>query len=251
MGSFNKIEPFYSPGNTPSLFRSFKFNMSTVRFYQNNNRVATATYLKNGTILQVYPSKRNFASVTEFRNYWRDNVLNTLEFKETPRPTSKKIKAVKPNVSKEGWTFKREHTYTAPAGTYYIGDLCYALPDELYDGVFGQVGGYSSGLYKKDNDFFIMGGTAYGDGSYTGSDNKEFLVDAGIIGMAPISICDTTKPSISGGNIYTFEGPVKFRITDLGVFDIFVNGYRRLTIDTAGCDEDDEDHCDCCACEPR
>lgn len=231
--------------------------MSTIRVFQNNNRVATATYLKNGSILQVYPTKRNFATEAEFRAYWRDWALKALDFKQTdpvPKRTKKAVApaAQPPKVTTEGWLCTLgQGEHTAPAGTYYIGDLCYALPRDVYDKVFGDLGGYQSGYYFKGADFFMMAGTAYGDGEYRGSDGNRFCVDAGIIGIAPISICDMRGGTrISGGHIYTFSRPVNCRFGG-GVFDFYEDGYRTLRIDTWGNDDCDDGDCDCCACHPR
>lgn len=69
----------------------------------------------------------------------------------------------------------------------YIGDLCYALGDSVYDKVWGKQYGYEDGAYTdpKTKLQFAMVGTAYGDGCYSGTDGRSYPVDAGIIG-----ICD-------------------------------------------------------------
>lgn len=222
--------------------------MSTIRVYQNNNRVATAVPLKNGTVLQVYPTKKTFATEADFKSNWLTWGLMSIDFKKTdpvPKRTNNSTVRQPARKSTERWTYKNQFSFTAPAGTYYIGDICYALPNSVYDKIFGDMGGYSSGLYSKGNDFFIVDGTAYGDGCYRGSDGKNFPVDAGIIGMASTRICDMRSPSIGCGHIYTFDKPVTCRFGG-GVFTFIENGSIRLRINTAGDDEDDCDgDCDC------
>lgn len=142
------------------------------------------------------------------------------------------------SVNVKDWEYSSVTKYTCPPGKYYIGDLCYVLGDDVYDKVFGGHG-YGDGLYlnKKINEFFFVGGTAYGDGCYYGSDRKEFGVDAGIIGICPVSYM---RKDDGGGQIYTFSEPVDCSFKG-GVFK-FISGSNYLIIDTCGNDDDaDED----------
>ena len=74
---------------------------------------------------------------------------------------------------------------------FYIGDLCYALNEKVYDEVWGG-NNYEEGQYAdpETKAEFAMVGTAYGDGEYDSSDGVAFPVDAGIIGIADLAICD-------------------------------------------------------------
>ena len=75
---------------------------------------------------------------------------------------------------------------------FYIGDLCYALNKKVYDEVWGS-NNYEDGQYAdpKTKAEFAMVGTAYGDGEYESSEEDlTFPVDAGIIGVADLAICD-------------------------------------------------------------
>ena len=74
---------------------------------------------------------------------------------------------------------------------FYIGDLCYALNEKVYDEVWGG-NNYEEGQYAdpETKAEFAMVGTAYGDGEYESSDGVSFSVDAGIIGIADLTICD-------------------------------------------------------------
>lgn len=136
--------------------------------------------------------------------------------------------------NKNDWKYSTEKRINAPAGKYYIGDLCYVLSNDVYDKVFGGAG-YESGLYTgPDNQFFLVDGTAYGDGAYRSSDGKEFGVDAGIIGICPVSLMAKDD---GGGHIYEFEEPVKCVFKN-GIFT-FTSGYTSITINTVGTDDDD------------
>ena len=75
---------------------------------------------------------------------------------------------------------------------FYIGDLCYALNKQIYDEVWGG-NNYEDGQYTdpETKAEFAMVGTAYGDGEYESSEEGlAFPVDAGIIGIADLAICD-------------------------------------------------------------
>lgn len=75
---------------------------------------------------------------------------------------------------------------------FYIGDLCYALNKKVYDEVWGG-NNYEDGQYTdpETKAEFAMVGTAYGDGEYESSEEGlYFPVDAGIIGVADLAICD-------------------------------------------------------------
>ena len=74
---------------------------------------------------------------------------------------------------------------------FYIGDLCYALNEKVYDEVWGG-NNYEDGQYvdPKTKAEFAMVGTAYGDGEYESDVGAFFPVDAGIIGIADLTICN-------------------------------------------------------------
>lgn len=194
--------------------------------------MATAVYTKKGEFLQVYPTKKFFDSEMAWKAHW--------EVLSEPKSTVVEDKT-KPSVKRlqqDDWTHTNALKFTCPAGEYYIGDLCYVLNDDVYDLIFGGLGGYDSGLYKENGSdrFFLVDNTAYGDGLYHGNDGKEFGVDAGIIGICPKSLC---KKDGHGGQFYSFQEPVKCRFGS-GKFE-FRSGFVHLIIDTAGSFEDEEE----------
>ena len=194
---------------------------STVRCVINNTRVATGTPW-GIAFLQVYPEQKTFASEAEWRSYMYQSLLSGIQFEkedEVKVSVAEKEEDVKVSVAEKmgtplslnpkDWSHKERRTTTLPAGTYYIGDLCYALHDSLYEGVFGH--DYDSGMYsmpENPSHVFWLDNT-YGDGEFRGSDGKTYAVDAAILGIASESTLDPTKMPYDGGHMYTFKSPVK------------------------------------------
>jgi hypothetical protein len=95
-----------------------------------------------------------------------------------------------------------------PAGTYYVGDPCYAIPDEWWQDVLENTG--YLGLYASresmaapvwtpyDGDKFGMwnykgfaigaASTKHGDGTYKDQNGKCYGVDSGTLGAVPIEM---------------------------------------------------------------
>ena len=99
---------------------------------------------------------------------------------------------------------------------FYIGDLCYALNEKVYDEVWGG-NNYEDGQYvdPETKAEFAMVGTAHGDGEYEGESSEEILffsVDAGIIGVADLSICD--KDTSFGKVVPDYSGIVFIEYND-------------------------------------
>ena len=96
---------------------------------------------------------------------------------------------------------------------FYIGDLCYALNEKIYDEVWGG-NNYEDGQYTdpETKAEFAMVGTTYGDGEYESDVGAFFPVDAGIIGVADLSICD--KDTSLGKVIPDYSGIVFIEYND-------------------------------------
>jgi len=98
-----------------------------------------------------------------------------------------------------------------PAGTYYVGDLCYVFQDEMWDEVcdktFDPMTEESiEGVFGLDNGIkFAMFGTAYGDGEYSDKQNRRYLVDSGTIGC--VLLKDVSPADTGGGNVVEFKEP--------------------------------------------
>lgn len=206
---------------------------STMRLYINDKRISTAVRTKSGAILQVYPEKRTFGTDVAWRLFWDEAtkpkiLLRTTDTgKGVSRPPRRRASSL------ADWKIIKcdDMRSIFSPGSYYIGDLCYALSDEVYDKIFGG-GGYASGIYREKGPMgrtFLVSRTAYGDGVYKGSDGKTFLVDAGIIGICPVSLMEKSG---EGGHVYTFKDFVECNI-DGGLY-AFTSGHKTLVIDTAG-----------------
>lgn len=127
------------------------------------------------------------------------------------------------------WKYTETLTYTAPPGSYYIGDLCSSLDEDLTTHLLTKFK-LKDGLYQRDGsstDFIFVHKTKWGDGCYDGSDGREFPVDSGTIGIAPVSLCT------DGFHVqrYTFDAPVTCTADEDGKFS-FASGDTVLTINT-------------------
>lgn len=80
-----------------------------------------------------------------------------------------------------------------PAGTYVLGDPCYAVPDELWDAACDASQCFrrpTARVSYEGTEYVVLGFiTAYGDGMYKGSNGRTYPVDAGLIGLVPIGLC--------------------------------------------------------------
>lgn len=131
-----------------------------------------------------------------------------------------------------------DFTVTFGPGTYYIGDICYCLNDEEYDGVWGKQYEYKDGAYG----YFAVGGTAYGDGVYYGG-IWEFPVDAGVIGVVDMTHSKESAETLEKYNygcVLTVSKYLTFDYDGSGVFNFKYDG-NSFSINTQATDEDDED----------
>lgn len=141
---------------------------------------------------------------------------------------------------------------TLPAGKYYIGDPCYAVPndgpksvlwgdicDEMFDG-----GGMNSGPNQSVSNIpgviFWADSTAYGDGVYF-ADGYEFSVDSGLLGIMPWSTVEFFNradfSATDSGAVIEFDEPFEIEFHG-GRFEI-----NHMVIET-GYDEESYDEGD-------
>jgi hypothetical protein len=141
-----------------------------------------------------------------------------------------------------------EISATYPAGKYYVGDICYALDDNVYQNQWGKIHNFAAGTYvltyKGVQQAMSVGQTSYGDGVYMDYINDlEFTVDSGTIGIVPFNLCnpDVIKHNkIKGGHFIESATQIEFKYQE-GIFVIGYNNNRNLMIiDTQ--DDDDEDN---------
>lgn len=125
-----------------------------------------------------------------------------------------------------------------PAGSYYVGDLCYVLGDSWDDfcATVLRDGEMLEGeCFLPDGRRFASFGTAYGDGVYTDQKKRVYPVDAGLIGCIKVEDMDV-KGEVdftSLGSVIEFGMPFSCSGHD-GVIRI-----GNITIDTN--DDGDQD----------
>lgn len=191
-----------------SHFLSIK--MSVVRAFVNSERVSTGRVTKDGRFFQAYPIHQFYENEMAWRDDWMKKMSVNFVTDEKPYEFSKNV------------------TATLPAGRYYIGDITYVLKDSVCNDIFGDTN-YEPGHYKMKDGEFLVNRTAYGDGSYPGSNNYQYGVDAGVIGITNINLCIDEK-KIYGGTLHTFTEPVACSFTQ-GMFR-FSSGNCFIEIDT-------------------
>jgi hypothetical protein len=99
----------------------------------------------------------------------------------------------------------KKTTFKLPPGRYYIGDLCYAMKDEVYQDIWCSKFRNEDGVYKNTHGaHFAMRGTSW-DGDFQ-SDSKTYTVDAGHIGIAHESLC---TPGAAEDDMWVFEKEVE------------------------------------------
>lgn len=72
---------------------------------------------------------------------------------------------------------------------FYIGDICYVLPHDIYNNIWGG-NNYEDGTYEANGNRFCMGSTEFGDGLYYDQFGHSYGVDAGVIGCVPFELLD-------------------------------------------------------------
>jgi len=122
------------------------------------------------------------------------------------------------------------------AGKFYVGDICYAMQEELYRDVWGGKYGYKDGQFDIGDTSFAVASTKYGDGVYLGSDGHDYPVDAGDIGILSWELVDENSKDIYLGRVINAES-IDYSFTGRdgsdkeGLFEIYFNN-EILTIDT-------------------
>jgi len=123
--------------------------------------------------------------------------------------------------------------FTVAPGKYYLGDPCYVVPDDKWMDLLE-----SCDYFNKPTGFVVIGenqysvhafSTAYGDGCYDGSNNFDYGVDSGLIGLVPVAVCP--DPNLRLVTIIEFD--VDTVVTcHYGKMD-----FGSVTIDTDFCDD--------------
>jgi hypothetical protein len=113
---------------------------------------------------------------------------------------------------------------------FYIGDVCYVLGDDIYYNVWGNIHEFRDGWVRdpKTGLHFAVAGTAWGDGGYEGDDGFHYSVDAGVIGLVPMELCEKQT---DGGRFVEGGGIAQF-FANKGEFEISLPNGEVVNIDT-------------------
>lgn len=124
---------------------------------------------------------------------------------------------------------------------FYFGDPCYVLGDELYHEVWGGIYEYQDCIVKdpKTGMRFAVHGTAYGDGTYKGSDGEVFSVDSGTLALVPTELI-WRKDGVDDGCLYLGAGKAEFAEHD-GVFYVTLPSGHHFTVNTGDFYDDMDD----------
>ena len=121
---------------------------------------------------------------------------------------------------------------------FYVGDICYAMPDEIYKNCWIDAQGCENGVFFipseisgiPDGCFFAVASTAWGDGCYTDNAGRRYPVDAGVIGVLPLELVDFNRYT-DDGHIFCNPGICTFT-ANAGKFTIEIPDGELITIDT-------------------
>lgn len=153
------------------------------------------------------------------------------------------------------------------ANIVYVGDLCYCLNDAVYQEAI-ELADYEGKFDSTISGMHVEGAfvsTQYGDGSYIGSDSREYAVDAGIIGIVNI----TSAAATEGEDFESFSklgrviklpkyGPTQYEISrdEDGTITVEIRQGKFkevIAIVTGDTEEEEEDEyteiCPCCGRE--
>ena len=100
---------------------------------------------------------------------------------------------------------------TVPAGRYFLGDPCYAVPNEYWMPLLESCDFFEGSPIGQANGSQVLAfGTAWGDGTYNDQHGNSYPVDAGLIGLTPIALAqqrDDFEQLESLGRFVDFDSP--------------------------------------------
>jgi hypothetical protein len=108
-------------------------------------------------------------------------------------------------------------TRTVEPGTYRLGDPCYSVPSDKWQGWLEQCyAGHEAGTPAEVYDGRVAGrrvvafSTMYGDGTYYDQSGRSYGVDSGIIGLVPADMPGLSPRDVEIGlvQLVTFERAV-------------------------------------------
>jgi len=120
-------------------------------------------------------------------------------------------------------------------GSFYVGDICYCLQEDVYHKVWGEANKYSDGAFTdpKTGYQFATVSTAYGDGVYFDGDMHAFPVDAGNIGIVDMKLSKISAESLMEdcGQVFEYTGKVSITYDEGTITIDFAD--KQIVIETA------------------
>lgn len=127
-----------------------------------------------------------------------------------------------------------------PAGTYFVGDPCYAVPDALWSEFLERGSFVGNEMLRIDNMYAAAVDTMHGDGEYRDAKGEyTFPVDAGLLGV--VNVDAIQKEMLDDivahkmGAIVTFDTPFKVSVDGYGLVRV-----GEILIDTDAREDDFE-----------
>lgn len=197
-----------------------------------------ATPIKDLTGEEAHKIEQNDKEIEDLKNKLKDETLTEARQEEILNKVSK-LKKV--NETDEQ-TLNEEtvgEKITSPSGKFYVGDPCYVLSDDIYYGIWDDKYDFKDGKIDVDDTLsFLVHGTAYGDGSYQGSNGSEYGVDSGTLAIIPMDLV-AKLDGVQFGSVET-SNTAWLDYND-GIFDITLdNGSFSIITSEDEEEEDDE-----------
>ena len=128
-------------------------------------------------------------------------------------------------------------TATKSAGEYWVGDPCYVVPDDIYQGIWGDKYKFKDGIIDCGNGLsFQVHGTAWGDGEYKGSNGFIYGVDAGVLAIVPMELATKERGLDKGTRHKSSTAKLKYKD---GIFNMIFDN-ETITINTDPSEDLDE-----------
>ena len=108
------------------------------------------------------------------------------------------------------------------SGRYFLGDPSFVLSSKIYNGIWGDVHGYSNGKHCLNGYDFIAHTTCNGDGIFYDTKKRKYTVESGVISLVHTDLIEDIKLCNKHGYIFDFNHKIDF-IYDAGCFYIKSN----------------------------
>lgn len=122
---------------------------------------------------------------------------------------------------------------TMPAGTYYVGDPCYAIETKWQE-ILRQTDFFKNPVGTINGKKVLAFGTAFGDGEYIDDEGRKYGVDAGLIGLVPVEVAEKT-------HALKYMHKLNFSIPIVCTNNGGMMRFGDIVIDTIGDNDEDED----------